>query len=715
MNISMFSCSPWAKPLSRSAGLAVLLLATWLVPAIATAQSDEPSLIRVLQSESPKADKALACKGLAVHGTAQAIPALAPLLADQELASWARIALEAIPDPAADAALRDAVGKLDGNLLIGVINSIGVRRDSQAVTLLAERLNADNTDVAVAAALSMGRIGDGAAADALLSQLNNDNAAVRSAAAEGCVRCAEHRLAAGETPLATRLYDAARGADVPRARKIEATRGAIVVRGVEGIPLLEEQLLSNDRHFFSLGLSTARELPGEQVTAAVAKLIEKLPANRQALVLLVLADRHDAAALPTVLEVARKGPTEARLAALEALGQLGAASSLPVLLEVAQEGESEVAQVALETLAGLSGAEIDQQLIDRLGQSSGAARRQLIEVIGRRRIAAAAPALIAALKDSDASTRQQAAVSLGETVSQQDLGVLVDYLVSVSGSADQLPPVLQALKNACVRMPNRDACAELLAKAMAKAPAGGKSALLETMAAVGGTKALQSVGETARSGDAELQDLATRLLGNWMTADAAPVLQKLAEQPQHKYQLRSLRGLIRIARQFVLEDAQRAELCQAALKAAKRNDEKLMVLEIVERYPSLPMLGVATQAAQDPALKEAAVKSALTVAQHLGDSDEVRTQLEKLGLKPVKVEIVKAEYGAQGQFKDVSDILRRHAGVTPLIRLPSGYNDTFGGDPAPGIPKQLKVTFRLDGKQAEATFLENDLILLSGK
>ena len=174
-------------------------------------QSDEPSLIRVLQSESPKAEKALACKGLAVHGTAQSIPALAPLLSDPELASWARIALEAIPDPAADAALRDAVAKLDDNLLIGVINSIGVRRDPQAVPLLAERLAAENTDVAVAAALSLGRIGDAAAAEALLPQLNSDSAPVRSAAAEGCVRCAEHRLAAGEKQLATQLYDAGAG------------------------------------------------------------------------------------------------------------------------------------------------------------------------------------------------------------------------------------------------------------------------------------------------------------------------------------------------------------------------------------------------------------------------------------------------------------------------------------------------------------------------
>src|SRR4030042_5149511 len=86
----------------------------------------ERDLIAVLQSDAPKAEKAITCKRLAIYGTEQSVPALAPLLADKELASWARIALEAIPGPVADAAFRDALGKLHGGLLVGVLTSVGV-------------------------------------------------------------------------------------------------------------------------------------------------------------------------------------------------------------------------------------------------------------------------------------------------------------------------------------------------------------------------------------------------------------------------------------------------------------------------------------------------------------------------------------------------------------------------------------------------------------
>ena len=135
------------------------------------AEEKQRKLIAVLQSDAPPQDKAITCKQLAIYGTKDAVPALAALLADEQLASWARIALEAIPDPAADEALREAMGKLQGRLLVGVINSIGVRRDAKAVDGLVGRLKDADAEVASAAAVALGRIGGAAAAKALEQSL----------------------------------------------------------------------------------------------------------------------------------------------------------------------------------------------------------------------------------------------------------------------------------------------------------------------------------------------------------------------------------------------------------------------------------------------------------------------------------------------------------------------------------------------------------------
>ena len=75
-------------------------------------------------------------------------PALAALLGDPKTADLARCALQAMPGPAADEALRGALPGLQGTLLVGVVQSIGVRRDAQAVAALAPLLAGLDGEVA---------------------------------------------------------------------------------------------------------------------------------------------------------------------------------------------------------------------------------------------------------------------------------------------------------------------------------------------------------------------------------------------------------------------------------------------------------------------------------------------------------------------------------------------------------------------------------------
>ncbi len=102
--------------------------------------------------------KAKACQKLAVTGDRRAVPALAALLTDERLSHYARFGLEPNPDPGADAALREALGKVKGNLLIGVINSIGVRRDGNAIAALAKFVNDEDPSVSQAASAALARI-----------------------------------------------------------------------------------------------------------------------------------------------------------------------------------------------------------------------------------------------------------------------------------------------------------------------------------------------------------------------------------------------------------------------------------------------------------------------------------------------------------------------------------------------------------------------------
>src|SRR5262249_37378691 len=344
------------------------------------AAEKQRQLISLLQSDAPLGDKAVACKRLAIYGDAQAVPALGKLLSNSDLASWARIALEAIPDPAADAALRHALGQLQGRLLIGAINSIGYRRDPKAASGLITKLNSTDSDVASVAAVALGKIGGSKAAAALRHALAAAPVRVRPAVAEGAVRCAERFLADGKRSDAIMMYDAVCKADVPMQKVLEGTRGAILARGPEGLPMLLAELRSPQKARFAMALRTGRELPGHPVTQALAEEMRRSGQARQPLILLALAGRRDPEAMPVILTAARDGSKNLRLAALRILERSGDFSCVPVLLDVAAQPDADLSQAAKVALARLPGTNVESDLRERLARSTGKNRQVLLEV-----------------------------------------------------------------------------------------------------------------------------------------------------------------------------------------------------------------------------------------------------------------------------------------------------------------------------------------------
>jgi HEAT repeat protein len=620
---------------SRSA---VVFLATLMAMAIALSKDgvgqtptpkNERDLIAILRSDAPKGEKALACKNLSVYGSSEAVADLAKLLGDDQLASWSRTALEAIPGEASDEALRKATESLQGKLLVGVVNSIGVRRDAKAVDLLSGRLGDKDADVASAAAVALGRIGNAAAAKSLRPKLAGGPIAVRSAVAEGCMLCAERFLAAGDAAEATKIYDEVRKAEVPRQRMLEATRGAILARGKDGIPLLVELLRSNDKGLFQVGLLTAREFPGRDVDQALAAELNGAFPERAALVIVAMADRKDTVDLAAVLKAAASGQKQVRLAAISALGSVGNATCLAPLLQIAIESDADLSRAAKEALMDLPGDSVNKDIAARLATADGKVYPVLVELVGRRRIEAT-EALLKALKSADRGVRNAALAALGNTISEKYLSVLIKEAVTPA-SEDDAAVAKTALKTAAVRMPDREACAAELAAALDKLPVPTKSGLLEILGAVGGTKALAAVGAAAKSSDSTLQDVGSRLLGEWTTIDAAPVLLDVAKGGG-KYQTRALRGYIGIAQKFIMTEDQRTQMCKSALDIARQPAEQKLILEVLQRYPTLEMLKVAIQAMQIPDLKKDASEAALAISKKLPKTNEVQALLSKAGL-----------------------------------------------------------------------------------
>ena len=249
-------------------------------------KADEGKLIAVLKSsDATHKEKVDACRGLALIATDKSIAPLAALLSDEKLSHMARYALETIKDPAVDEVFRDALSKLKGMPLVGVIGSVGVRRDAKAVESLTSMLQDSNPEVAQAAARALGSIGNVSAMMVLVKSMrevggiNELPAANKLSFCEGLLRCAENLAAEGKRDLAIELYEALIFVDDVHQVRSGALRGAILTRGKDGIPLLQKHLRSDSYIMFSAACQAALEMPGEEVTKALTSALKDLPAD----------------------------------------------------------------------------------------------------------------------------------------------------------------------------------------------------------------------------------------------------------------------------------------------------------------------------------------------------------------------------------------------------------------------------------------------------
>ncbi|MEM9657529.1 MAG: HEAT repeat domain-containing protein, partial [Planctomycetota bacterium] len=441
--------------------------------------------------------------------------------------------------------------------------------------------------------------------------------------------------------------------------------------------------------------------------------LPSLSADRRTLLILALTAKGETRILPVVMQSVQGGDQQMRILALRALKRIGDASCVDPLVDAASEESKEVAAAALETLESLQDAAVDGRLAASLDGAEGKRRLVLIELADRRRMSVAAPALWRAASDADPAVRAAAFAALGSIIDTNDLPKLLDRLPATTHD-EEAAALDQALRAVSQRSEDRDVVAAQFAAALDTVDVNVKSRILESLSALGGPAALETVGAAARSNDEPLRDAATRVLGRWKSADVAPLLVDLHETvDDNRTKIRAIRAYIRVARQFDMPADERAAMCRTALRIAERYEDRRLVLEVLLRYPDEKMLSIAQEAAKIPDLRDEATLVAMAMNSKGVDRAELGRALAEAGHKPVDLEIIKAEYGAGEQKKDVTALLRKYAKSYRIIFLPStSYNASFDGDPAEGAAKQLEIKYRIDGQAGDVTLSENDPVVL---
>jgi HEAT repeat protein len=530
-------------------------------------------------------ERARACQQLAIVGTAEAIPVLAAQLTEGPLAHYAREALEAMATPAADAALRAAVARAQGATLIGLVNTLGMRRDAQAVALLVPLARDAASPAAGAAFLALARIGGAEAWATVRMGLTQGPAPLRGAAAEAALLLADELVRAGKGTEAAGWCDAVRAGEFTAQLSLSALRGAILARGAAGIPLLLATLRSERAEEREVALRAIRESTAAEVTPALVAELERFsPATRAAL-LGALVDRGEAHAVPAIERAVAAADADVRIAALRALGRIGGASSVPLLLAAVRAdgaGESEAAQ---RSLVQVPFAGADAAILAALPGATTATKVKLIAILGERGAASAAATVIGLARDSDAAVSRAALRAAGLLARPADLPALI--AVAATRQEDDARTLAdRAIYAAAMKILEPEKRAEPVVRAVREArdPAT-RAALLRPMGAVvramGGNAEARAVAVGAlKEHDASVRTAAAKVLADWPDATAAPaLLEFLREQPDAAQRGVVFDGAVRLVAEVAAgkdKTALEVGAALAELNAAARTDEERM-------------------------------------------------------------------------------------------------------------------------------------------
>jgi HEAT repeat protein len=406
-------------------------------------------------------------------------------------------------------------------------------------------------------------------------------------------------------------------------------RGAILARGSQGLPLLVEQLKSEDKKKLGIGLRTARELHGQDVTEALAKEMGQLNSDRRPLLLLALSDRSDSAVLPIILKAAGSGARDLRLTAIDILVRLGNASCVPVLLEAATGTDAQVARAAKETLIRIPDKAVDTDVVARLRNAQGPSKQVLIEVAGQRQITEAIGAVVASLKDGDADTRAAAVRAIGIIGQAPQAGDLVTVLQVTRGASER-----GAMRTALQAIAGRGGAACLPAlMALSQSRDNDLRVIgLQAMVPVGGSEALGAVKYAIANGEAPVQDEAVRILSTWPNSwpddgEAGKALLALASSStKMSHQVLGLRGYLQYLRgSKALDNEQKVAEVKTLLTHIKRPEETRQAIAVLGESPCASALDLLTTLATDASVAEEAYSAMVVLtSQNVSGVDKDR-------------------------------------------------------------------------------------------
>jgi HEAT repeat protein len=597
-----------------------LLVLTAPLPGKAQPANEEANLISVLQSDKSLQKKDAACVLLKRIGTRKCVPVLEKLLADPALSHPARYALESMPGPEAENALRHALAKTSGSNEVGIIYTLGTRADPVAVPDLSKLLTSSDPVVAAAAAEVLGKMPGGEASAALESVWSaSPDGAVHDAQRDALLACANRMLAGNEPSRALSIFQKLYDREKKGGVRLAAFRGIILASDKHGVDLMVEAIAGPDSPSQGAALQLASKLGGPDTTAALANLLSKLTVPMQIALLQSLAQRGDPSAQPAILPLLDSADSHVRLAAIAALGDLGdGLVAFPLARRAAASSGAERA-AARQALADLHHGQVTEALLNAPADTAPEVQSELILALGERGDISAAPKLLDLARGQNELARSAALQGLAVLAGPAQIPDMIQLVVTANND-DLRSAAADALSSACqhIQSTNGRVDAAPLAQAVRAAPVEARVALLGVCSGISDPQIREAFRATGSDPDARVRDASVRALCETHDPELLPDLIKVATGTnENKFRILAIHGCVRLATQDenvkLPVDVKLATL-ESIIDTKLAAPEKRLVLAGLAGIQDRRALDLATPMLDDPAVRPEAAEAVVRIA-----------------------------------------------------------------------------------------------------
>lgn len=592
----------------------------------------EKRFLEFLRSDATLAGKQLVCRQLSIIGTEEAIPTLAAMLTQPETSDMARYALERIPGAAVDDALRNALDKTEGKVKVGIINSLGERRDEAAVTPLSKLLSYTDKDVAQAAAASLGKIASPAAAAELRNALKQASGIWHTKLADAYLTCADKFAASGDKKAAADIYKELYNPAEPPPIRSAALLGIIAASPQESVKLVANAIKSGYPALQPVAISLTKKIPGTEATLAFSAELPNLSPAAQVQLLSALADRKDPTATPAVVTAVKAPHQEVRIAALKALASLGDSSTVAMLAQTAAATDGTERQTARDSLYTLNSPSVNQAIIEQISKADPKVKVELIRSVGERNIPDAIQTVLKTASDPDKEVRLESIKVLKDIAQPSHLPKLVDILINAKSDAE----LKEAGKmvSSVARNSAENPAAAILNVFDSVKDANVRCSLVEILGSIGDANSIGVLRTSLIDANTEVRTAAVRALSDWPNAAPAADLLKVAKSSSNQTQRTlALRGYVRlVGLDSNRPDEETVKMLSDAMTLAANADEKKLVLSALANVKGIESLNMAAAYLDDAALQQEAAAAVVKIAESTikTNPDQSKAVLQKV-------------------------------------------------------------------------------------